>query len=182
MKPHLLSSFLISLVVISCSSDPQKNSNDSLLQDYNKTETTKSMTTKPDITQLIAKASQSGSNEDLSILWKATLNLDQWHFITKDTIDINARKPFIGVIDNQPWIFVFTDRNEAHKYGTATGNTGFTDKDGNTNIISMDIDKAIEYILESHSQGVYGMRINEGNGWFSPIENLNPIIEHVKNL
>ena len=46
-------------------------------------------------------------------------------------------------------------------------------------IISMDTQKAIDYILSLNSIGVYGMRINEGNGWFSPIENLTPIINHV---
>ncbi len=44
----------------------------------------------------------------------------------------------------------------------------------------MDTDKAINYILDLNSKGVYGMRINEGNGWFSPFENLQPIIEHIK--
>ena len=44
----------------------------------------------------------------------------------------------------------------------------------------MDTDKAINYILDLNSKGVYGMRINEGNGWFSPTENLQSIIEHIK--
>ena len=60
-------------------------------------------------------------------------------------------------------------------------NEGFTDSEGSTFIISMDTDKAIKYILELNLKGVYGMRINEGNGWFSPIANLNPIIEHIGN-
>ncbi len=184
MKLYLILSLLISLITISCSSEPQKTSDKTVLSNNSKNEKHKNMTNAPapDISLLVEKASKSGNNEDLSILWKATLNLDQWHFITKDTVDINARKPFVGIIDNQPWVFVFTDRIEAQKYATSEGNKGFTDKDGNTHLISMDTDKAIEYILTLQSQGVYGMRINEGNGWFSPIENLNPIIEHVKNL
>jgi hypothetical protein len=132
-----------------------------------------------DIDQLVSKAIMSGNPEDLTDLWRVTLNLKQWHFITKHKDDINERTPFIGVIDDKPWIFLFTDRQKAQKYCTTQGNDGFTDENGSVFIISIDTEKAIQYILKMHEQGVFGMRINEGNGWFSPIENLNAIIDFV---
>lgn len=137
--------------------------------------------TKPtdNIDNLVAKASESGNAEDLTKLWKTFLDLNQWHFITKYKENINDSKPFIGVIDNQPWVFLFSDRQKAREYCLNEGNTGFADSNGGVNVISMETDKAISYILDLHHKGVYGMRINEGNGWFSPIENLKPIIEYV---
>ena len=129
---------------------------------------------------LIANATKSGSAEDLTKLWKETLNLNQWHFITKYKEGIQNSRPFVGIIDNQPWVFIFTDRQKAQQYCLNEKNGGFTDAKENSFIISMNTDKAINYILDLNSKGVYGMRINEGNGWFSPIANLQPIIEHVK--
>ncbi len=136
-------------------------------------------TNNSEISILLAKAENTGDRVDLANLWRAALRLPKWHFLTKHTADLEDRKPFIGIIDNQPWVFVFTDRGEAQKYAADIHNEGFTEKNGEVMIISMDTDKAIDYILALHAKGVYGMRINEGNGWFSPILNLTPIIEYV---
>jgi hypothetical protein len=54
------------------------------------------------------------------------------------------------------------------------------DESGNVLVISTDTQKAVDYLLALASQGVYGLRFNELNGWFSPIENLPAIIQHVK--
>lgn len=144
------------------------------------TEKNQDETINSDIDKLIANATKSGNSEDLTILWRTTLNLKQWHFITKHRDDINDRNPFIGEIENRPWVFLFTDRQKAQQYCTTDGNDGFTDENGGVYIISMDTDKAIDYIFKLYEQGVFGMRINEGNGWFSPIENLKAIIDFVK--
>ena len=133
------------------------------------------------IDSLVKIASTSGKQEDLTILWEATLNLPEWHFLTKNRENVQDRQPFIGIIDGKPWVFVFTDRKTAQEYGTHSGNSGFTDKDGSVMIISQKTEKAIEYILSLQKHGVYGIRINELNGWFSPIENLPAIIGYTKS-
>ena len=132
------------------------------------------------IDDLVNNAQNSGRSEDLTLLWKATLNLKQWHFITKYQNNLQDRRPFVGIIDNQPWVFVFTDRQKAQVYCLDKQNQGFTDNKGGVMIISMDTDKAIEYIMKLKTSGVYGMRINEGKGWFSPIANLAEIIKLTK--
>ncbi|KAA9327597.1 hypothetical protein F0P96_16595 [Hymenobacter busanensis] len=133
-----------------------------------------------DIDTLLEKAKTSGSKEDLSELWKAALNLPQWHFITKHTERLEDRKPFVGVMDNKGWVFVFTDRQKAHEYGKAIKDGGFVDAEGNLMVISMGIEGAIDYVMDLFTKGVYGMRMNELNGWFSPIANLPAIIKHVR--
>ncbi|RYG52258.1 MAG: hypothetical protein EOO01_06880 [Chitinophagaceae bacterium] len=132
-----------------------------------------------EIDQLVQAASRSGRPEDLSSLWKATLNLPQWHFITKVQDSTADRKPFIGVIENKPWVFVFTDRNKAQLYGAAPPNTGFVDSSGSVLVISMETNKAIDYVMGLHQAGVYGIRLNEGNGWYAPLEQLPAIIQFV---
>lgn len=132
------------------------------------------------IDSLLNLAQSSGKPDDLSNLWRETLKLSQWHFISKYKENIEESEVFVGLIEDRPWVFVFTDRKRASEYCNNVGNTGFISPDGSARVISMDTDKAIEYILKLGETGVYGMRLNEGKGWFSPISNLNPIIDFVK--
>lgn len=132
-----------------------------------------------DIDLLLAKAKSSGRPEDLSALWKAALSLPQWHFITRQTAQMEDRKPFVGVMDGKPWAFLFTDRQRAQEYARTIPNGGFVDESGSVLVISTDTQKAIDYLLALAAQGVYGLRFNELNGWYSPIENLPAILQHV---
>ncbi|MDU0370852.1 hypothetical protein ACFPAF_10640 [Hymenobacter endophyticus] len=136
--------------------------------------------TSQEIDLLLEKAKSSGKTEDLAALWKAALELPQWHFITRQTANIEDRKPFVGVLDNKPWIFVFTDRQRAQEYARTITGGGFVDESGNVLVMSTDTPKAIDYLLALTSQGVYGVRFNELNGWFSPLQNLPAILQHVQ--
>lgn len=180
---------LIGLSLTSCNSKKTKLTDsdltvnsleDTKIESNNSTKKMDETNMAENIDLLVADAAKSGNSDDLTKLWKATLNLKQWHFITKYKSDIQNSRPFIGVIDNQPWVFVFTDRQKAQQYCLNEKNDGFTDTKGSAFIISMDTEKAVNYVLDLHSKGVFGMRINEGNGWFSPIENLTAIIDHIK--
>jgi hypothetical protein len=180
---------LIGLILISCNSKENKSKNldltndtleNSHLNNNNSAQKMNDTNFTDNIDLLVANATKSGNADDLTKLWSATLKLKQWHFIAKYKEDIQETKTFIGVIDNQPWVLIFTDRQKAQQYCHQKGNEDFTDNKGNVRIISMDTDRAINYILDLQSKGVYGMRINEGNGWFSPIANLKAIIEYVK--
>lgn len=178
---------IIGLILTSCNTAETKSTNPNLTVDglknakiENLKKTMSEINSIDNIDILVAGATKTGSAGDLTKLWKATLKLKQWHFITKYKADIQDSVPFIGVIDNQPWVFIFTDRQKAEQYCLNEKNDGFTDTKGTSFIISMDTEKAVDYILDLHSKGVYGMRINEGNGWFSPIADLTAIIEYVK--
>ncbi|SHL24653.1 hypothetical protein [Hymenobacter psychrotolerans] len=132
-----------------------------------------------DIDLLLQKAKSSGNTEDLSALWKAVLSLPQWHFITRQTANIEDRKPFVGVLDGKPWAFVFTDRQRAQEYARTIPGGEFVDASGNVLVISTETPRAVDYLLALAAQGVHGVRFNELNGWFSPLANLPAIIRHV---
>jgi hypothetical protein len=165
---NALTILLIVLVAMGCNpGDTQSTRSNSFNNDINnlKPDSSTLASEKPmhqpttnDIDILLEKAKTSGSNEDLSALWKATLHLTQWHFITKYTEKIEDRKPFIGVIDNQGWVFMFTDRQKAQEYGKTIKDGQFADEEGNVIVISMDTEKAIDYLMGLSSKGVYGMR------------------------
>ena len=128
------------------------------------------------IDELTNKAKESGKPEDLYKLWQAALSLDEWHFIAKYRENIQEIKPFLGVVDDAGWAFVFTDKDKAQEYAKTTVNEGFLDPEGSAIIISMKTENAIKYLLNLKSGGVHGVRINELNGWFAPLNDLPVII------
>lgn len=128
------------------------------------------------IDELRNKAKESGKPEDVYQLWHAALSLDEWHFIAKYRENIQEIQPFLGVVDNAGWAFIFTDTDKAQEYVRTTVNEGFLNPDGGTTIISMKTENAIKYLLKLESEGVYGVRFNELNGWFAPIHELPVII------
>lgn len=133
------------------------------------------------IDELKKIAEKSGQIEDLEKLWQATLSLDKWFFIAKHNENKNDISPFLGLIDNVGWAFVFTDLTKAKEYALHSGNNGFVDSEGNPIIIQMDITESINYLMSLKSQGVYGVRINELDGWFSPLDNITAIINSINN-
>jgi len=128
------------------------------------------------IDELTNKAKESGKPEDIYKLWHVALSLDEWHFIAKYNENIQDIKPFLGVVDDAGWAFVFTDKDKAQEYAKTTINEGFLDPKGSAIIISMKTESAIKYLLSLKSGGVHGVRINELNGWFAPLHDLPVII------
>ncbi len=129
--------------------------------------------------KLVANAKSSGKAEDMNALYKSFLTLDEWFFVTAPKSDLENPKPFIGFIDEQPWLFIFTDSSKAHAFCTA--NKGFLMEDGSSYFIKMKTANAIKMTLKLGESGVYGIMVNQGeNGWFCPIAGLPQIMEHLK--
>jgi hypothetical protein len=132
-----------------------------------------------DIDSLVEKARNSGSIEDLNTLYSALLDLDEWNYIVSNNCKIEEAKPFIGIVDDKPWLFVFTDRLKADQYAKTFGN--FLESNGNTLVLSMNLSNSLNMIQQLHDKGVYGIRINEGeNGWFIDVQGLFNIKNYLK--
>jgi hypothetical protein len=69
---------------------------------------------------LASRARTSNKAEDLNVLYKAFLTLEDWYFVTKSKADVEDAKPFIGFIDEQPWLFIFTDSEKVHTFSKNT--------------------------------------------------------------
>ena len=127
--------------------------------------------------KLVEQARTSGNSADLELLYKSFLKLDQWVFIVSKNCDIEHAKPFIGLVEEQPWLYVFTDSKKADHYAKLFGN--FHTKDGNTLVLKMTRTNSLNLAKELSQRGVYGVRINDGeNGWFCSIPELFGIINH----
>ncbi|CAM3810453.1 hypothetical protein FLGE108171_15615 [Flavobacterium gelidilacus] len=128
---------------------------------------------------LVEKARNSGSVDDLNELYKSFFKLEKLSFIVSNNCDIENPKPFIGIVDEVPWIFAFTDNKKANEYAVEKGN--FQTKDGSTFILVLTLKSAISVFAQLDERGVYGIRINDGeNGWFTKISGLWDIMSHLK--
>ena len=85
----------------------------------------------------------------------------------------------LGVFEEQPWLYVFTDSKKADTYARLFGN--FLTNDESTFIIKMSRENSLNMINELNRRGVFGVRINEGDiGWFSTVSGLFEIKDYLK--
>lgn len=110
-------------------------------------------------------------------LWAEAYKLPRWYIILNPNKDI----PFIGKTEEKGWFFLFTDLKHADEFAKRQG---FIYEDGSTFSYVMEPLKAARRISEyGGKKGIYGVRFNEGeHGWFSPIANLLPMYEYLKDL
>lgn len=128
--------------------------------------------------QLVSKARNSGEIEDLNALYLAFFDLLEWNFIVSNNSSMDDAKPFIGVVDDKPWLFVFTDGKKADEYAKAFGS--FLEQDGNTIILKMTAVSSQDMLKTLGERGVFGLRINEGdNGWFIDVPGFFNIKSHL---
>ena len=127
---------------------------------------------------LVSNVRNTNSYEDLEALYTAFFALEEWTFIVSKESSFEDAKPFIGVIDEKPWIFVFTDGMKATQYAQAAGS--FMERDGNTVVIRMSREAGMNYVKAIQEIGAYGIRFNEGeNGWFVDIPGLFRIDDYL---
>lgn len=122
---------------------------------------------------------KAAEREDLENLWTAFFKMENWIFIVDASKNPMDTKPFIGFIEERPWLFAFTDSEKAHEFGAKFG---LLDKNKNCIYLSLTPDASRKMISDVSDQ-VDGLRINEGpHGWFSPTENIQSIYKHLKSL
>jgi hypothetical protein len=122
---------------------------------------------------------KAAEREDLENLWTAFFKLENWIFIVDASKNPANTNPFIGFIEERPWLFAFTDSKKAHEFGKKFG---LLDKNNDCLFLSLTPDAARKMIAGGSEQ-IDGVRINEGaHGWFSPTENIESIYEHLKRL
>ncbi|MCR9141028.1 MAG: hypothetical protein NXI24_02065 [bacterium] len=131
------------------------------------------------------------SIEDLDNLWVAFLQLEEWVFLVQPMPGRDPF-PFIGQLEDQLWLFLFTDHERLRRFADTQG---MLDAELNAHFITMNPDQALEWLArlqQSQSAAqysgpapppVYGIRVNEGpNGWYAPLESLPAIHGHLKEL
>ena len=127
---------------------------------------------------LVERARTSGQPNDLNDLYKLFILLNEWVYITPSILEIENAKPFIGEVDEKPWVFIFTDGQKANDYGRQFD--GFVRDNSSIFLIRMKVKNSLDMLYQLSSRGVFGIRVNEGpNGWFCPIQDLQNIIKYL---
>lgn len=113
-----------------------------------------------------------GEREDLINLWAALFGLEEWLFVVDASLPSETPAPFVGFIEEKPWLFVFTDSQRAYEFAKKND---LLDSRGECLFIATKTDAARK-MLASTESGVEGIRVNEGpHGWFSPLANVEQI-------
>jgi hypothetical protein len=132
-----------------------------------------------DFDSLVENAKTSNNKEDLDILYSSFFGLSHWFFVTTVKDDIAHAKPFIGLTDDQPWLYAFTDGNHAQTFAKLNPDTMLLEN-GASHIIKMTAKGSFEMAMELSNRGVFGIRVNEGeHGWFFPIQNMPNILNYL---
>lgn len=127
---------------------------------------------------LVSNARNNNSTKNLDALYGAFFALEEWNFIVSQNSSLADAKPFIGLVDEKPWLFVFTDGGKAQQYAKEAG--GFLEQDGNTLILRMKAENCMDIARQLHERGVYGIRVNEGeNGWYFDIPGMFRIKDYL---
>jgi hypothetical protein len=148
----------------------QSKSEYQLIQDANKS---------VDFDALVENAKKSNNKEDLDILYSSFFRLSHWFFVTTAKEDISHAKPFIGLTEDKPWLYAFTDGDHAQTFAKLNPDTMVLEN-GGSHIIKMTAKGSFDMAMELSNRGVFGIRVNEGeNGWFFPIQNMPNILKYL---
>lgn len=125
---------------------------------------------------MIIHARETGDAQAMDSLWQATFDLPQWHFVARG--EMPNLQPFIGDVEAQTYVLAFTDKERAVAFADKHQ---LRTKEDVVPLMSMPPEAACEYLPQFGQYGVFGVLFNEGpNGFFAPLENLEPMLEQHK--
>lgn len=128
--------------------------------------------------EFVANAKVNGSGADVVSIWDYVLNLKEWNFISLYEDDIQKSRPFIGVIHDKPWFFMFTTKEKALAY--AKLDPKFLGANGESLVITQNVEQALEMVFKSESRGVFGLMVNENDS--DTNSNFNVSIEVLRRI
>lgn len=122
----------------------------------------------PDFDALVETARKEQSEEAVRDLWQSTFDLEKWVFVARG--EMPNVQPFIGVIEEKPYLMAFTDTERATQFANQHE---LTDDEGNSQTIEMPIAGTIQYVAQVAQQGVVGVLFNNGpHGYFASAHDL----------
>jgi hypothetical protein len=141
-----------------------------------------------DFDALARKANETGAMEEIGNLFGHAFALKQWHFIARGQFpDVH---PYIAsneqVADGQYMIRAFTDTDRLLRFAQENNlmENGVSESEKSALILSIPTDNIIDYLEDFIPQGAYGIWFNsdtKSDGFFIPLEQLQPIKEHLEN-
>lgn len=131
----------------------------------------------PDFDALSAEGKQTQSQASMARLWEAVYALPSWFFVVHP--ERQPVSPFVGVVDQQPFLMAFTDKQRADQFARRQG---FVDASGATSILATPVQGMVQTAEAYREQGIFGILFNDGpNGFFAPLTNLVPMWQYFQD-
>lgn len=108
--------------------------------------------------ELISEVKKNGNGEEVFKIWEKVFGLEKWNFISTYKEDIQQIQPFIGVLNNEPWLFMFTSKEKANEF--AKTDNRFQGPNGETYVISQPIENSFKMFEQVENNGVVGVMVN----------------------
>ncbi len=108
--------------------------------------------------ELVSAVKKNGTGESVLKIWEQVFDLDKWHFVTAYKDNIQESSPFIGVINERPWLFMFTSLKKAKEFGS--NDNRFQGPNGECLVISQTIESSMKTFKKLEKNGVFGLMVN----------------------
>ena len=115
-------------------------------------------TTFDDLSMDARNAQNKAAEHDL---WKKTLALSEWFFVSSGGDD---PAPVVGMIDGKPHLLAFTDEERA---GFVADRLAMSKGDVEGATLCMDVPDAVEYAAQLRDHGIAGIHFNDGEYAFN---------------
>lgn len=124
-----------------------------------------------DFDALALDSQRTQSQAAMERLWAAVYALPTWYFVARpDQLPV---QPFVGVVDQQPFLMAFTAKEQADSFARRQG---FIDEAGRTTVLALPVQGVVQMAGQYSAQGVFGLLFNNGSaGFFAPMTNLAPM-------
>jgi hypothetical protein len=107
--------------------------------------------------ELVQYGKNRGSIVDVLSIWNKILQLPKLYFVCTHRENIQKITPFVGLLDNAPWSFVFTNEEKAKAFALEC----FPGEE--FGVLEQNTDSAIKTILSFQKEGVFGVRVNDND-------------------
>lgn len=107
--------------------------------------------------EIVQYGKKRGSIVDVLSIWNKILQFPKLYFVCTQKENIQDSTPFVGLIDNAPWAFLFTSREKAKAFALET----FPGEE--FGVLERNSEDAIKTILSFRTEGVFGVRVNDND-------------------
>lgn len=127
----------------------------------------------PDFDKLAERTQQDKTKESLDALWGAVYALEDWYMIAAG--EPPNVGPFIGVIEDKPFVFVFT---EPEKAAEAAKNRGLVDKNGDPHLLAIPVAGFVKTVETYLEKGIFGVYFNDcKNAFYTPLTDVKSMFQ-----
>ncbi len=129
------------------------------------------MQTNPNLDSLANELMQRPSDAAFEALWKEVFQLPTWYFLARKVQP--TVEPFFALIDNKPWLCIFSDPDRLYQFATLQGIAQFPGQE--VDVFSLDSVKGFAYALQYLKTDIHGVWFDLPQGFNAPLVTFRDI-------